>query len=92
MEQKPRKKIPERRCTGCGERFEKPLLIRVLRSPEGEIMLDATGKKPGRGAYLCKNPACLKKARKTHRLEQSLAVSIPDAIYERLEGELTGDR
>ena len=55
-------------------------------------MLDATGKKPGRGAYLCKNPACLKKARKTHRLEQSLAVSIPDAIYERLEGELTGDR
>ena len=92
MEQRPRKKIPERRCTGCGERFEKPMLIRVVRSPEGEITLDFTGKKPGRGAYLCKNPACLKKARKTHRLEQNLAVQIPDEIYDALEGELTGER
>lgn len=89
MEQPSKKKIPERRCTGCGERFEKPQLIRIVRSPEGEITLDMTGKKPGRGAYLCKNPACLKKARKTRRLEQNLAVQIPDDIYDMLEGELT---
>ena len=91
MEQMPRKKTPERRCTGCGERFPKPQLTRVVRSPEGEISLDATGKKPGRGAYLCKNPACLKKARKSRRLEQNLAVQIPDEIYDMLEGELTGE-
>ncbi|MBQ8352094.1 MAG: YlxR family protein [Clostridia bacterium] len=91
MEQTSRKKIPERRCTGCGERFPKQQLTRVVRSPEGEISLDATGKKPGRGAYLCKNPACLKKARKSRRLEQNLAVQIPDDIYDMLEGELTGE-
>lgn len=91
MEQKTRKKIPERRCTGCGERFEKSALIRVVRSPEGQISLDFTGKKPGRGAYLCKNLACLRKARKTHRLEQNLAVQIPDELYDMLEGELTGE-
>ena len=91
MEQQSRKKMPERRCTGCGERFQKALLIRVVRSPEGEITLDATGKKAGRGAYLCKNPACLKKARKAHRLEQNLAVQIPDHIYDMLEGALTGE-
>lgn len=91
MEQKTRKKTPQRRCTGCGERFDKPVLIRVVRSPEGDITLDMTGKKPGRGAYLCKNPTCLKKARKAHRLEQNLACEIPADIYDMLEGELTGD-
>jgi predicted RNA-binding protein YlxR (DUF448 family) len=89
MEQQARKKTPQRRCTGCGERFDKPFLIRVVRSPEGEISLDETGKKPGRGAYLCKKAACLKKARKTRRLELNLAVQIPDDIYDMLEGELT---
>ena len=91
MEQQARKKTPQRRCTGCGERFDKPFLIRVVRSPEGEITLDETGKKPGRGAYLCKKAACLKKARKTRRLEQNLAVQIPDDIYDMLEGELAGE-
>jgi predicted RNA-binding protein YlxR (DUF448 family) len=91
MEQQARKKTPQRRCTGCGERFDKPFLIRVVRSPEGEISLDETGKKPGRGAYLCKKAACLKKARKTRRLEQNLAVQIPDDIYDMLEGELAGE-
>lgn len=91
MEQQSCKKLPERRCTGCGERFPKSVLIRVVRSPEGEITLDATGKKSGRGAYLCKNPACLKKARKARRLEQNLAVQIPDDIYDMLEGALTGE-
>ena len=88
MEQATRKKTPQRRCTGCGERFDKPLLIRVLRSPEGEITLDFTGKKPGRGAYLCKNLACLKKARKARRLAQNLDCEIPEQIYDMLEGEL----
>ena len=89
MESNQKRKLPLRRCTGCGERFEKPLLVRVVRSPEGEISLDFIGKKPGRGAYLCKNPACLKKARRARRMEQNLECAIPDAVYEALEGELT---
>lgn len=82
------RKIPSRRCTGCGEHFPKGELVRVVRSPEGEISLDATGKKPGRGAYLCKSIDCLRRARKARRLEQNLEVTIPAEIYEALEGEL----
>ena len=85
----PVRKIPTRRCTGCGEHFPKNTLIRVLRTPEGEIVLDLTGKKNGRGAYICKNAACLKKARKSRRIESSLECSIPDEVYERMEEELT---
>ena len=84
------KKIPTRRCTGCGEHFPKNALLRVVRSPEGEISLDATGKKPGRGAYLCRNAECLRRARKTRRIEQSLEVSIDAAVYDAMEKELTG--
>ena len=83
------KKQPIRRCTGCGEHFPKKELIRVLRTPEGEIMLDLTGKKSGRGAYICKNSACLKKARRQKRLESSLECAIPDEVYDRLEEELS---
>ncbi len=83
------KKNPERRCSGCGERFPKPTLIRVVRSPEGEISLDFTGKKSGRGAYICRSATCLKKARRARRLEQNLECTIPDAVYDALEGELT---
>lgn len=83
------RKQPVRRCTGCGEHFPKLTLIRVLRTPEGEIVLDSTGKKSGRGAYICKNAACLKKARKARRLESSLECSIPEEVYNRLEEELT---
>jgi predicted RNA-binding protein YlxR (DUF448 family) len=82
------KKIPERRCTGCGEHFPKSTLIRVLRTPEGEIVLDTTGKRSGRGAYICKNSSCLKKARKARRLESSLECHIPDEVYDKLEEEL----
>ncbi|MBQ9070095.1 MAG: YlxR family protein [Clostridia bacterium] len=82
------KKQPTRRCTGCGERSPKSALVRILRTPDGNIVLDKTGKLSGRGAYLCKNPACLKKARKVSRLESSLSCSIPSEIYERLEEEL----
>ena len=83
------KKIPERKCTGCQGRFPKNTLIRVLRTPDGEIVLDLTGKKSGRGAYICKNAACLKKARKARRLETSLECSIPEEIFDRMEEELT---
>ena len=86
------KKQPERRCTGCGEHFPKSELIRVLRTPEGEIVLDFTGKKSGRGAYICKNPTCLKKARKARRIEASLECSIPESVYIKLEEELTFEK
>lgn len=82
------RKTPTRRCTGCGEHFPKNTLIRVLRTPEGEIILDLTGKKSGRGAYICKSSSCLKKARRAKRLESSLECAIPDAVYERMEEEL----
>ena len=83
------KKIPERRCVGCGERKEKRELIRVLRTPEGEIVLDRTGKRSGRGAYLCPNAECLRKARKTRRLQTSLETEIPDSVFEALEREIS---
>ncbi len=83
------KRIPERKCTGCQGRFPKFALVRVLRTPEGEVILDLTGKKSGRGAYICKNNACFKKARKAKRLESALECAIPDEIYERMEEELT---
>ena len=83
------KKTPIRRCTGCGEHFPKNTLIRVLRTPEGEIVLDLTGKRSGRGAYICKNAACLKKARKSRRIESSLDCAISDELYEKMEEELT---
>ena len=79
------KKLPRRRCTGCGEHFPKNTLVRVLRTPEGEIILDTTGKRSGRGAYVCKNKDCLKKARQKGRLEQSLECSVSPEIYVMLE-------
>ena len=85
------RKVPTRRCTGCGEHFPKSTLIRVLRTPEGEVILDLTGKKSGRGAYICKNAACFKKARKTKRIETSLECSISDELYNRMEEELAGE-
>lgn len=82
------KKIPTRRCVGCGEHLPKSSLIRVLRTPEGEIVLDLVGKRSGRGAYLCKSVACFKKAVKSKRLETSLECKIPDEVYIKLEEEL----
>ncbi len=82
------KKIPVRQCTGCRANFEKRQLIRVVRSPEGEISLDFKGKKPGRGAYLCKNPDCLKKARKSKALERALETAIPEEVYAELERQM----
>ncbi|HAU84838.1 MAG TPA: DUF448 domain-containing protein [Lachnospiraceae bacterium] len=84
-----KKKIPMRQCTGCGEMKTKKELIRVIKTPENEIAIDFTGKKNGRGAYLCNSLECLKKARKTKAIERSLKTTIPDEIYDQLEKELT---
>ena len=83
------KKVPVRRCVGCGEHFPKGELVRVLRTPEGEIVLDLTGKKSGRGAYICKKASCFKKARKSKRIESSLECTIPDAVYDNMEEEIS---
>ena len=82
------KKIPMRQCTGCNERKEKKSLIRIIRTPEDEIAVDFTGKKNGRGAYLCLSRECLDKAIKNHGLERSLKTAVPDEVYERLKKEL----
>ena len=84
------KKMPIRRCVGCGEHFPKNTLMRVLRTPNGEILLDLNGKTSGRGAYLCRSVECLKRARKSGKIAASLECSIPDAVYERLESEIAG--
>lgn len=82
------KKIPVRRCSGCGESKPKKELVRVVRNAAGEISLDPIGKKPGRGAYLCPDPACLAKARKAKRLERSFGCAVPDEVYAQLEEQL----
>lgn len=76
------KKIPLRKCGGCGEMKPKKELIRVVRSSEGEVSLDLNGRKPGRGAYVCPNIQCFNKARKARRFERSLEAYIPDEVYE----------
>ena len=83
------KKIPMRQCLGCNEHKPKSELVRILRTPEGSIQLDLTGKKSGRGAYICKNPACLKKLRKNRRAEGNLGVSIPEEVWDALEAQMT---
>lgn len=84
------RKIPMRQCTGCGERKEKRELIRVIKTPEEEITVDFTGKKNGRGAYICNSIECFKLARKRKSLDRSLKTTIPDEIYEKLEKEMIG--
>ena len=82
------RRVPLRMCTGCGEMKTKKELVRVVRSKEGEISLDLTGKKAGRGAYLCPSAACLARARKAKRLERTFEVPIPAEIYDRLTEEI----
>ena len=82
------KKIPQRQCVGCREMKEKRELIRVVRSPEGEVSLDFRGKKPGRGAYVCPNADCLKRARKARALERAFSAAIPPEVYDALEREM----
>ena len=83
------KKIPMRQCLGCREMKPKKELIRVVRAPDGEsVSLDFHGKAPGRGAYLCPDPSCLKKAIKSRALERALSAAIPPEVYARLEEEM----
>ena len=85
---KKEKKIPMRQCMGCNEHKPKIELLRVVRSPEGEISLDFTGKKSGRGAYLCRDIKCLRRARKSRRIDKNLDFSIPEEVYDQMEQEL----
>ena len=85
------KKIPQRQCMGCRERKAKKELIRVVRSPEGEVSLDFHGTKNGRGAYICPQMDCLKKAIRSKALERSLEVPIPEEIYAQLEKEMEAE-
>ena len=82
------KKIPQRQCMGCRERKAKKEMIRVVRGTDGVVSLDFSGKLNGRGAYICPDPACLKKAQKQKSLERSLEVPIPEEVYLRLEKEM----
>lgn len=84
------KKIPQRQCLGCREMKAKRELIRVVRSPEGEISLDFHGKKPGRGAYLCPDAQCLKRIRKSKALERAFSLPIPNEVYDALEAQMEG--
>uniref|UniRef100_I5AVE7 Putative nucleic-acid-binding protein implicated in transcription termination n=1 Tax=Eubacterium cellulosolvens (strain ATCC 43171 / JCM 9499 / 6) TaxID=633697 RepID=I5AVE7_EUBC6 len=84
------RKVPMRKCVGCNEKKEKKELIRILRTPEGEVVLDESGRSNGRGAYICRDADCLAKARKNRGLGRSLGIEIPDEVYERLEKEMSG--
>ncbi len=85
------KKLPQRQCLGCREMKNKRDLIRVVKSPEGEISLDFHGKKPGRGAYVCPSAECLKRARKSRALERAFSAPIPPEVYDALEEEMERD-
>ena len=82
------KKFPQRQCIGCGEMKNKREMIRILKTPEGEFVVDATGRKNGRGAYICPSMDCFKKAVKGKGLERSFKMAIPKEVYETLEKEM----
>lgn len=86
------RKIPLRKCTGCQEMKNKKELIRIVRNDAGEFSLDKTGKKAGRGAYICPNSDCLEKAQKSKGLERSFKAPVPREVYEQLLRELNGDQ
>ena len=84
------RKIPQRQCVGCRTMKDKKALVRIVKTPEGEICVDATGKKSGRGAYICPDAQCLQKARKSRALERAFETAIPEAVYDAMEAELGG--
>ena len=87
MPAKPRK-IPQRQCVGCRVMKDKKALVRVVKTPENEVVLDLTGKKSGRGAYVCPEMACLKKARKSRALERAFDLAIPAEVYDAMEAQM----
>lgn len=84
------KKIPQRQCVGCREMKDKRALLRVVKGPDGGISLDFGGRKPGRGAYVCRDVECLRRARKSRALERAFETQIPPEVYDALEAELRG--
>lgn len=82
------KRAPQRKCLGCMESFPKKDLVRVVRTPDGSVELDLTGKKSGRGAYICRSKTCLKKAFKSKRIQSNLEVQLSDELIEALTGEI----
>ena len=82
------RKIPLRKCIGCGEMKDKRTLVRIVRNKEGEISVDLVGKKPGRGAYICKSTECLEKAQKSRRLERAFSTKIDPEIYDTMRREI----
>lgn len=89
MTQKSQKRVPERKCIGCNEKKAKSELVRVVRTPEGEVKLDTKGKLSGRGVYTCKSAKCLEKAIKSGRIEKNLEVKVPDGFYESIREYLS---
>ncbi len=85
------KKIPERKCKGCNEKFPKKELLRIVRTPDGEIVIDTVGKQNGRGVYICKNPDCFKKVRKGDKLSQNLEVKVPETVYNEIAALLESE-
>ena len=88
----PEKKVPLRKCVGCGEMIGKKGAVRIVRDKDGCFSVDPNGKKSGRGAYICNDRQCFELAKKGRKLERSFKCRIPDEIYETLEKELTEDR
>ena len=83
------RKIPQRQCVGCRTMKDNKARVRIVKTPEGEICVDATGKKSGRGAYVCRNPECLRKARKSRALERAFETAIPAEVYDALEAQMS---
>lgn len=92
MQNRPEKRVPQRKCVGCGEMIGKKGAVRVVRDKEGCFSVDPTGKKSGRGAYICNDVKCLELARKGKKLERSFKCQVPAEIYDVLEKELTSDK
>lgn len=86
------KRVPLRKCIGCGEMSGKKTLLRIVRSKEGVVEVDPTGKKSGRGAYICREPECFSQVRRQKKLERALKCQIPDEVYEAVEKELSSDK
>ena len=86
------KRVPLRKCLGCGEMIGKKGAVRIVRSKEGEISLDQTGKKAGRGAYICRDAECFAQVRKARKLDRSLKCAVPEDIYDIIEKELSSDQ
>lgn len=82
------KKIPMRKCNGCGEQKPKKELVRIVKNADGEIFLDLTGKASGRGAYICNSYDCLQKAKKSHRIDKTFEMTIPEDVYKQMEEQI----